>query len=236
MRNQLSSCLLAVLLSASSGFAQFEGTLAMTVTLVAKDGSEREAGTINLAISKAGLRGEVNIQLGPGQGMDRVVLCKTDTPNLNYLISDETKTYTEVDLRQPTETESPRQAQVKWTVKKLGREKLLGYKTQHVLAKPKTDASQLMELWVAKDFLDFETYRKLQACSGADVSSEGGLTQALKAAGAAGMPLKVVVTTEDGDKVRMEAVKVEKKSLPASTFELPAGYTKSGGGRPWKHR
>lgn len=59
---------------------------------------------------------------------------------------------------------------------------------------------------------------------------EAGLTQALKDAGAQGMPLKVVVTTGEGGKVRLDAVKAEKKSLPASTFEIPAGYTKSVGG------
>jgi hypothetical protein len=37
----------------------------------------------------------------------------------------------------------------------------------------------------------------------------------------------VVITTEERGQVRMEVVKAEKKSLPASTFEIPAGYTRS---------
>jgi hypothetical protein len=218
MHNQLSCGLLAVLLSATSGFAQFEGVLAMNMTLVSKDGHDRGGGTIKLAIAKAGMRGEIDLHLGQGGGMKSVVLCKTDTPNVNYLITDADRTYTEMDVSQPTGAP----AQVEWTVQKLGREKLLGYKTQHVLAKAKTGPSQSMELWLATGFLDFETYRKLQAGSGGE-----GLTQALKEAGAEGMPLKVVITTEERGQVRMEVVKAEKKSLPASTFEIPAGYTRS---------
>ena len=57
-----------------------------------------------------------------------------------------------------------------------------------------------------------------------------GVVKALKDSGADGLPLKSIITTEDGTKATMEVVKVDKKSLPASTFEIPAGYTKSAGG------
>jgi len=231
MRNQLSSCFLAVLLSATSGFAEFEGVLAMNMTLVSKDGRDCGDGTIKLAIGKAGMRGEIDLEVGRGGGMKSVVLCKSDTPNINYLITDADGTYTEVDLSRPTETEG-----AKWTIEKLGRERLLGYETQHVLAKKKSGTGQSMELWIGTNFLDFETYRKLQAGSGGGMVGEGGLTQALKEVGAQGIPLKVVVTTEEGGKVRIEVVKVEKMSLPASTFEIPAGYTKSVPGGTWTSR
>jgi hypothetical protein len=60
--------------------------------------------------------------------------------------------------------------------------------------------------------------------------AQDGLAKALKDAGADGMPLRSVVNTPDGGKAVMEVVKVEKKSLPASTFDIPEGYTKSAGG------
>ena len=231
MHNQLSSGLLAVLLSATSVFAQFEGVLRMNMTLVSKDGRDCGGGTITLAIAKAGMRGEINLQVGSGGGMKNVVLCKTDTPNINYLITDADRTYTEIDVSQPTETGG-----AKWTAEKLGREMLLGYKTQHVLARPKTGTGPSVDLWIATDFLDFETYRKLQASSGGGIGGESGLTQAIKEVGAEGMPFKVLLTTEDGGKLRMEVVKAEKKSLPTSTFEIPPGYTKSVRGRTWTSR
>ena len=85
------------------------------------------------------------------------------------------------------------------------------------------------ELWTAKDLLDYETFSKLQARRGKAAGQEA-LVKALKDAGADGLPLKSITTTGDGAIVTMEVVKVNKKALPASTFELPAGYTKSEGG------
>ena len=44
------------------------------------------------------------------------------------------------------------------------------------------------------------------------------------------MSLKTVISSENGTKVLMEVVKIDKKPLPASIFEIPEGYTKSEGG------
>ena len=200
----------------------------MKLSLVTKDGTPRGGGTIRLAIAKAGMRGEVDLQPDRGIGLHRVVLCKADTPNINYLLSDADRTYSEVHLSPPIQAGSSSLEQPAWTVKRLGRQKFLGYKTQHVLAKPKSGAVLSMELWIATDLLDFDTFRKLQAGSGGATGGEGALAQALKAAGAEGMPLKVLVTTQDGDTLRLEVVKAEKKSLPPSTFQIPPGYTRAG--------
>ena len=86
-----------------------------------------------------------------------------------------------------------------------------------------------IELWTAKDLLDYATFSKMQARQGKGGGDEA-MVKALKDAGADGVPLKSIGTTADGTKVTMEVVKVDKKSLPASTFEIPAGYTKSAGG------
>ena len=57
----------------------------------------------------------------------------------------------------------------KYTVEKLGQETILGYKTQHVLVKEQ-DAGDgngmTMEMWTAKDLLDYATFSKLQARRG----------------------------------------------------------------------
>ena len=85
------------------------------------------------------------------------------------------------------------------------------------------------EMWAAKDLLDYATFSKMQVRQGKGAGEEA-MVKALKDAGADGLPLKYIMTTGDGSKVTMEVVKVDKKSLPASTFEIPAGYTKSEGG------
>ncbi len=57
-----------------------------------------------------------------------------------------------------------------------------------------------------------------------DTGREGWIG-AVHDTGVTGYPVRMVEHTEAGDeKLRMEIVKVERRSLPASLFEVPAGY------------
>ena len=185
---------------------------------------------MNVAVAKAGTRSEMNMQMGP-TGVKMVMLQKNDTPDTIYRINDADKTYTEIDLAKMRAMAGQQQDTSEYTVEKLGEETILGYKTQHVLVKEKNPASgsgMNMEMWTAKDLLDYETFSKLQARP--RKGRDEALLKALKAAAADGMPLKAITTSSDGSKVTLEVVKADKKSLPPSTFEIPAGYTKSAGG------
>ena len=231
MRKRISPALFALLVSAAPALAQFEGVLEMKMTMAAKDAEGGSGGTMNVAVAKAGTRSEMSMKMGQME-MKMVMLQKNDTPDLIYQINDGSKTYTEIDLAKMRAMAPPQAASPQYTVQTLGQETILGYKTQHVLVKEKAgDASTGMstELWTAKDLLDYETFSKLQARRGKAAGQEA-LVKALKDAGADGLPLKSIATTPDGAKVTMEVVKVDKKSLPASTFEIPAGYTKSEAG------
>jgi hypothetical protein len=224
--------LFALLLAALPAYAQFEGVLEMKMTMATKDGAAGGGGgTMNIAVAKAGTRCEMNMQMG-GMGMKMVMLQKADTPNTLYRINDANKTYTEVDLAKMQAMAGQPQDSKKYTVEKLGQETLLGYKTQHVLVKdssPGPGEGATTEMWTAKDLLDYATFSKMQARPGRGGSQEA-MVKALKDAGADGLPLKSIMTTGDGSKVTMEVVKVDKRSLPASTFGIPAGYSKSAGG------
>jgi hypothetical protein len=231
MSKNISPTLFALLLAALPAYAQFEGVLDMKMTMSTKDSEVGGGGTMTVAIAKTGTRCEMNMQMG-GMAMKMVMLQKTDTPNMLYRINDATKTYTEVDLTKKPETAGQQPDGDKYTVEKLGQEDLLGYKAQHVLVKEKNPAAgnaMTTELWTAKDLLDYATFSKMQARQGKG-GDEEALLKALKGAGADGVPLKSITTTADGGKVTMEVVKVDKKSLPAATFEIPASYTKSAGG------
>jgi hypothetical protein len=224
---RISPTLLALLLAADPAFAQFEGVLEFKMTMTSEAGEGSGTSTI-AASTKAGTRSEINMKMGP-MSIHTVMLQMNATPDTLYRINDANKTYTEVDLAKMRELAGRRPKVRKYTVEKLGRETMLGYNTQHVLVKEagaEADQSAVTELWTAKDLLDYETFSKMQVRRGKDVGDEAML-KALKDAGADGMPLKSVASTADGGKVTMEVVKVDKKSLPASTFEIPAGYTKS---------
>ncbi len=117
-----------------------------------------------------------------------------------------------------------------WTVKKLGKETVNGYSCEHVLLTRAGDAKSEMEWWTSKDIsgLNYESMRGLMRRGS---QNDEGMMKALRDAGADGFVVKMV-TREKGSPTpvaTMELTKVEKKSLPASMFEIPAGYTKQEG-------
>jgi hypothetical protein len=229
MAKRITPTLLALLAATGPALAQFEGTLDMKMTMTGMGGDG--GGTMNLAVGKAGVRSVIDMQMG-AMAMKMAMLQKADTPDTLYRINDANKTYTELDLAKLKAMAGRAQADKKYTVEKLGQETLLGYKTQHVRVKEEgadDGTGMTLELWTAKDLLDYATFSKLQARRGRG-GNEEAMIKALKAADADGMPLKSVSTMGDGMKVTMEVVKVDKKPLPASTFEIPEGYTKSEGG------
>ena len=231
MLKKINTTLFALLLAASPALGEFEGILDMKMTTAGKDAEFGGGGTMRAAVSKAGARCEMNMRMGE-MSMKMVVLQKAANPDLLYHINDAEQTYSEMDLAKIRELAGPSQNTRKYTVEKLGQETLLGYRTQHVRVKEQNSGTQdgtTMEMWMAKDLLDYATFSKWQGQRGKG-GGEEALAKALKDAGADGLPLKSIATTPDGTKVTMEVTKVDKKSLPASTFEIPAGYTKSEGG------
>ena len=226
MHNKISLSVLVSLVTISTAVAQFEGVLEMKMTITDNGGAHQGDGTMKCAISKAGSRSEMNMQM-PQMSMVMVMLVKSDTPNTVYRINDANQTYTEINVNKAQPIAAKSSDNDKYTVKKLGEEKILGYKTQHVLVIHKDTTN---ELWTSREFLDYDTFSRTQARPGGRMGGDNGMAKALKDTGVEGMPLKSVAFDEDGGKVTMEVTKAEKKSLPASTFEIPAGYTKSSGG------
>jgi hypothetical protein len=230
MRKTITPTLCALLLAALPAFAQFEGVVEMKVTTVSKDG-QGGGGTMKIATSKAGSRIEMNMGR-EGLSMKFVLLQKEDAPNMVYHINDADKTFTEIDVAKAREMAGQQQNTLEYTVEKLGQENLLGYKTQHVLVKeknPKAGSVHTTEMWTTKGLLSYEAFSKMQARQGQG-ADRAAMVKALKDAGVDGFPLKSITTTPgSGIQVTMEAVNIEKKSLPAAMFQIPAGYTKSAG-------
>jgi hypothetical protein len=233
MQNRLNLLLSTLLLSGSMALAQFEGTLDMKMTMTDKDGGNHGGGAMKICLGKPGFRTQAKMQMG-GMGVDMVMLGKTDNPGIMYKINDANKTYTEIDLAKLRSMAPQAETEQKVTVKKLGEEELLGYKTQHVLVTTGSDNSPggkaTTELWNAKALGDFSTFQKFEAGHGPGGMGSQAMSKALKDASAEGLPLKSVTATPDGGKVTMEVVRVDTVALPAATFEIPAGYTKSSGG------
>jgi hypothetical protein len=225
MKKTVLAMLAGAVLAATPALAQFEGELAMKLTM--REGS----GTGKAFISKAGARSELDIQTAQ-MPIKVTTLVRTANPDVMYMINDQAKTYAEMDLRKLREQAAKVRDRNKeaWTVRKIGKETVNGYSCEHVLVTRSEDSKTEQDWWTSKDVagLSFESMRGLMRRGN---QSDEGIMKALRDAGADGFVVKMV-TREKGNPTpvsTMELTKAEKKSLPASLFEVPAGYTKQEG-------
>lgn len=220
MKNFLRLSLGALLSLPLAAAAQWEGALEMKIS--GKDVS----GTSQALIGKAGARMQMemtNAQLKQaGQGsMKMTVLSRTAEPDASYLINDAQKSYARIDLKQMQEMVPKAEREKKWTVKRLGSDKVAGYACERALVNQEGSGTD-NEVCVSKEIMGsaglFNAGRR-------DASAQG-LEKALKANGLEGMPIRMIMREKGKAEATMtwELVKAEKRPLPASTFEVPAGY------------
>ena len=209
--------LLALPLAAS---AQWEGVLDMKLT--GKDAS----GTAKAFVAKAGGRFEMsmsNAQLQQaGQGsMKLVVLSKTAEPGISYMINDAQKSYARIDVQEMQKNLPKSEQDKKWTVKRLGSDSVAGYACEKALVSQEGSTSE-NEVCVSKEIVGGAG----MFGAGRRDSSSQSLEKALKANGLEGMPIRMVMREKAKPEAMMtwELVKAEKRPVPASTFEVPAGY------------
>ena len=216
MRFALPALLAALSLSSTSWAASsFEGVIEMKMT------AERGSANIVLSIGKEGSRSEMHLQAP--QPITMTMLVKTSEPDNGYAINDANKTYTILDLKKARDM-AKSQSAATYTAKKLGEEKASGYLCAHALLT--SDKGESVELWTNKDIIDVAAFAKAMGPNG---PTNDNIMKALKDAKADGFIVKMV-RTEPGAKtpmMTMELVRAEKKALPSSTFQVPAGYTKA---------
>ena len=229
MCKKFSSAVFVLLLGALSVSAQFEGVIEMKTTVNSPEGAAHAAGGQKVFLSGAGTRMEMDMQMAQDR-MRMVILSRTDTPNVMYKINDGDRTYMEIDLDKAQRMAAQFKGETQYTVEQLGEEVLQGYKTRHIRVTNLSRPEDKTEMWTTKELGDSGTVGKMLARQGGRASAGEGLHKALQEANADGMSLKTVICSENGTKVLMEVVKIDKKPLPASIFEIPEGYTKSEGG------
>ena len=226
MKRTLLTILASASLTAGSAFAQFEGQIDMKIT--AQGGV---TGTGKVFVSRAGSRTEMDMETAH-MPIHMTTLMRFATPDVMYLINDKARTYSEVDTKKAHEQAAKMagdKGKEAYSVKVLGSENVLGYSTKHVLLSRPGDRSE-MEAWTTKDLLGL-SYESMKGLMRRGAQDEGSMMKALKDARAEGFFVKMV-TREKGKTeplTTMELTKAEKKSLPASMFEVPTGYAKQEG-------
>jgi hypothetical protein len=178
-------------------------------------------GSVKVNYSEYGSASDFNMVVPqmPGGGFENKSLTPAGS-DVTYMLNDKDKTYSEVK-RNESNTDNKT-----YEVKKLGEEKVNGYKCVHALV---TEGKETHEVWNTKDIADYAKYA--EGMKNNNRMSSAKREQALKDAGCDGLPVKTVHkgNEREGD-MTMELVKMEKKNFSKSDFEIPAGYTKSSAG------
>jgi hypothetical protein len=187
-------------------------------------GMSMEAGSGDLKLSKAGERAKLDVKLlvSPMPApIELGVLLDPKQPNTLFLVNDNLRTYSSIDLAGAAPAPDPA-ASGKYAIKVLGTEKILGYACTHVtLTRPK----ELVDAWISKDFPDVHAVlKKLQKAN--PQFSQAEAFRALEAAGHGGLPMRCIVV-RDGQRVSMEVKSIERKAVPAAAFTVPMDYSRS---------
>ena len=229
---------LAVLLalSASAALAQNEGVASFDVTMHAGEKSTPN-GHSRISFSRSAVRMEVEMDLASGgagrpgrtpkespQTMRMTMIQKLSDPDHLYLVNDERKTYSVMDLAKMREQSPPRSDET-WTVKRLGRDSVAGNSCEKALLTSSKGGQ--VEVCVATDL---PVTKAWWAAMNRGRRSSDHWVHAMEEAGLRGFPIRMTVRSAEGkDTMQMVLVSLEKKSLPAAIFEVPAGYRETSG-------
>jgi hypothetical protein len=218
---------LALCLAAVPALA-FEGVIETKMTMNRSKGDGAPEGTPTSfggtgAITLKGLNMRMEQQVNiPGMIDHKTVTIYRADEKTTYVLNSASKTFSKhVNEKSDDDSDSS-----KWTVKKLGQDTVAGRKTEHVQVQ-RAGGGNVTDVWVDKNLISAGDLEKAFNAGGRGQSDWFG---ALKKAGVAGVPLKVVAQNTKGEhELTWEATSVKSQSVPDSAFVVPAGYTESKG-------
>ena len=183
-------------------------------------GPNEQVQSMKMYLSSTGVRMEAS-GLGQkstpgGAGFALTMVWQASDPNNFYLLNPANKTYLKHDI---SKAQAAAGAAEGPKVEKLGPATFLGHTVQR--ARVTFAQGRAQELWVDTS-LHFPA--SALALFGQERGAQNSPWKALEKAGINGIPLKDM--DADG-KSGWEATSVEKKSLSASLFQIPAGYTEA---------
>ncbi len=227
LRTAVAAAVLAVALPA---LAQFEGVADVKMRGGYDNG--QMTGTGKLFLSPAGWRMEMNMAVPQAVGQPKagkgaaptdhriVTFGKRSDPKKSWMLNEKTKTYA---VLEDDDDEASDDDGAEWKVTKLGQDSVAGFSCTNVRAQKEGD-DEIWEGCLAKDFLAGSWFKEMQKDS-----DDEWWAKAAKKAGIQGYPVRLIAKTGSGkEKHRFEVVKVERRKVPASTFEVPAGYKQGG--------
>lgn len=219
---------LAAALHALPALAQFEGTA--DVQIVVGERGTKTNGTARLYLTSKAWRmdsemkvpessPEVRKALGGADTHRTVVFGKIAEPRKSWMLNERMKTYTVVESDRDDASHGA--SKDPYAVTRGGRDTVAGFACEKVNVRRK-GRDELWEGCFARDFLSGAWLRVMKE------SGRQGWISAVHDAGVPGYPVRMIERGKDGtEMLRMEIVKVERRSLPSSLFEVPAGYRRT---------
>lgn len=212
----LAVVVLLALLAPPALAASFSGTIEMRISAI----GDGPSGTVKLTTAEAGTLTETSMMTPVGP-MKMKMITRAAKPGILWLVDDARRTITEMSTASTGSEARSAADDEAWTVKRLGTENVAGYSAVHVRATGARSGTEL-ELWTSREVMSGERYR---AAFGQESRMTSNMPAALKKEGAHGFPVRLVSKERDGSRVTFELIKATAGTPPASTFELPAGYT-----------
>lgn len=215
---RIAFALAAAALAAAAAAADFEGRAEYKVT-----GSRDQRGTAEALIGPGGARFHFELtspeltQAGMPV-MKATTLVQSGDRGHVYTIDEARHSYAVIDT-------DPKEHDSGWKVTKLGPSTVAGYPCQR--ARIESEGSRNTEVCVST------TLGRVPIWATARGQGSEGVPAALIRAGLDGLPLRWATEVGEGNGgFVLEVVKVTRERVPASAFEVPAGYTNRGRGTP----
>ena len=202
-----------------------------TLTTTGKDITMN--GVTKLFISSKGdMRSEMNMTSSFNKNKHStaiVTIGHSDKPDESIIIDDDAKTYTinHIDRNDFNTGET-----VQSTVTKVGEEKIMGFNCVHARIISKKSIGSIfsqvdtLDLWRSKEVPVLasveDLMEKFEARTGNTMFSTDAVNQ-LKQIGCEGFMVKIVIGGKSSS-TKEELTKAEHRDLPASMFQIPAGY------------
>jgi hypothetical protein len=218
MKTALALLAATAVLAAAPARAQFEGRLDYAIKRW--PGAASGGGTTTVWIGPAGARSETSVKVSPKDGapldLHLVTLWRKAEPNRSYLVNDARKVYGVMDA-DAARDEGPG-AEKDWKVERLGKGSVAGYACDRARVTSGSGTPSELCVTTALGRIPLTAFQAQR--------SSGGFPAALQKAGLEGVPVRWASSGKEGKEEQfvMELVSARKEKVPASRFQVPAGY------------
>lgn len=208
-------------------FAQTEGVATFRITMKSAD-RPGPHGTSRISFSRSAVRVDSKMDFSSAGGdrtdrskaptsMGMTMIQKLSEPDKVYLINDESKSYSILDV---SKNRSDARTDETWTVKRQGRGSVAGVSCDNALI-TSSKGTEVEACVTPELFGSAAWWSAMNRRGGSDT-----WIKAMNDSGLKGLPVRMKMRTAQGKEggVEMELVSFEHHSVPGSQFEVPAGY------------